>query len=153
MVEIIDFREDKKEFIKTLNYEWLQKYFSIEPNYERVLNNPQTEIIDKGGMIFYALYNGEIAGTASLLKLDEDTYELGKMATTKVVQGRGLGKRLMQHCIEAATLAGAKKIILYSNTKLDAAIHLYKKFGFCEIPLTDAQYVRSNIKMEKILSS
>ena len=48
MVEIIDYTEEKKEFIKTLNYEWLQKYFSIEPNDERVLNNPQIEIIDKG---------------------------------------------------------------------------------------------------------
>lgn len=128
MVEIIDYTEEKKEFIKTLNYEWLQKYFSIEPNDERVLNNPQIEIIDKGGMIFYAFYNGVIAGTASLLKLDEDTFELGKMASTATVQGKGLGKKLLQHCIDEATAAGAKKIILYSNTKLDAAIHLYKKY-------------------------
>ena len=100
----------------------------MEPNDERVLNNPQIEIIDKGGMIFYAFYNGVIAGTASLLKLDEDTFELGKMASTATVQGKGLGKKLLQHCIDEATAAGAKKIILYSNTKLDAAIHLYKKY-------------------------
>jgi hypothetical protein len=37
---------------KTLNIEWLSKYFKIEPKDELVLSNPQEEIIDKGGMIF-----------------------------------------------------------------------------------------------------
>ena len=153
MIEIVDYTEDKKEFIKTLNYEWLQKYFSIEPIDVLQLSDPKKEIIDKGGMIFYALYKGEIAGTASLLKVDNESYELGKMATTKDAQGMGIGKKLLQHCIDAATAAGAKKIILYSNTKLTPAIHLYKKFGFTQIPLLDSHYVRSNIVMKKMLET
>jgi hypothetical protein len=53
-----------KEPIKTLNIEWLSKYFKIEPKDELVLSNPQEEIIDKGGMIFIS----EVVGTVSLLK-------------------------------------------------------------------------------------
>jgi hypothetical protein len=62
------FSSTLKEPIKTLNIEWLSKYFKIEPKDELVLSNPQEEIIDKGGMIFYAKYNEVIVGTVSLLK-------------------------------------------------------------------------------------
>jgi ribosomal protein S18 acetylase RimI-like enzyme len=47
--------------------------------------------------------------------------------------------------------AGGKRIILYSNTKLETAIALYRKLGFKEIPL-DGPYKRSDIKMELLLS-
>ncbi|MFV8465225.1 hypothetical protein [Flavobacterium sp. LB1P62] len=55
-VEIIPFTTALTEPIKTLNIEWLNKYFKVEPKDEIVLSNPQGEIIDKGGMIFYAKY-------------------------------------------------------------------------------------------------
>jgi hypothetical protein len=53
-----------------LNIEWLSKYFKIEPKDELVLST-QEEIIDKGGMIFYAKYNEVIVGTVSLLKMND----------------------------------------------------------------------------------
>lgn len=33
---------------------------------------------------------------------------------------------------------GINKIILYSHTKLQPALHLYRKFGFVEIPVDDS---------------
>jgi hypothetical protein len=66
-IEIIDFTNDLKDHIKRLNYEWLEKHFSIEKSDEVSLSNPQGEIIDKGGMVFYATLNNKIVGTASLL--------------------------------------------------------------------------------------
>ena len=42
----------------------------------------------------------------------------------------------------------ATKLILYSNTKLHPAIHLYKKYGFKEVPLANPESKRANIKME-----
>ena len=71
--EIIPFSIELKEPIKTLNLEWLHKYFKVEPKDEKVLSDPQGEIIDKGGMIFYARYNDKIVGTVSLLKIDNAT--------------------------------------------------------------------------------
>lgn len=49
------------------------------------LSNPREQIIDKGGFIFYALLNGEIVGTASLLKKREAVFELGKMEVSEKV--------------------------------------------------------------------
>ncbi|MDX6181495.1 GNAT family N-acetyltransferase [Flavobacterium sp. Fl-77] len=151
-VEIIPFSADLKEHIKILNLAWLIKYFRVEEKDELVLSNPQEEIIDKGGMIFYAKYNNEIIGTASLMKIDTDTFELSKMAVSDKAQGLGIGNKLLVHCLAVAEESGIKKVILYSNTKLLPAIHLYRKFGFIETPLEGKTYERADIKMEKIIS-
>ncbi|CAM4030706.1 GNAT family N-acetyltransferase [Flavobacterium sinopsychrotolerans] len=150
-VAIIPFSPTYKEAIKTLNLEWLQKHFRVEPKDEIVLSDPQGQIIDKGGMIFYAKYKDEIVGTVSLIKIDDTTFELSKMAVTHGVQGLGIGKKLMLHCLAVAEAKGMEKLILYSNRKLLSAIHLYEKFGFVEVPLEDGVYERADIKMERII--
>lgn len=152
-IEIIDYSEQLKAPIKTLNVEWLEKYFSVEPNDIIQLSNPKEEIIDKGGMIFYTKHNNEIVGTASLLKVENNIYELGKMAVTDKCQGHGIGNVLMEHCLAVAKQQGIQKLILYSNTKLAPAIHLYRKYGFTETLLEHPHYQRANIKMEKNLYS
>ena len=151
MITIVPYTEATRHFVKELNYEWLEKYFSVEPNDELQLSDPQKYIIDKGGLIFYAFYNNEIAGTFSLLRVDEQTYELGKMATTAAFQGKGIGNAMLEFCIATAREMHVKKLILFSNTKLENAIHLYKKFGFYEVQLDKTLYKRSDIKMEKNL--
>jgi ribosomal protein S18 acetylase RimI-like enzyme len=151
-VEIIPFSTDLKEHIKTLNLEWLKKYFKVEPKDEIVLSNPQVEIIDKGGMIFYAKYNNQIIGTVSLIKIDDSTFELSKMAVTDTIQGLGIGKKIMEHCLAVAKEKGIQKLILYSNRSLLPAIHLYEKYGFNEVALEDGVYERADIKMERIIS-
>lgn len=150
-VEIIPFSADLKKPIKTLNIEWLKKYFKVEPKDELVLSNPQSEIIDKGGFIFYARYNNEIVGTISLLKIDNTTYELSKMAVTDSVQGLGVGKKMIEYCFDVAREKNIKRLFLYSNRSLLSAIHLYEKYGFVEIPLEEGVYERADIKMEKIM--
>ena len=58
---------------------------------------------------------------------------------------------MMEFCLQKAKELGMLKLILYSSTKLENAIHLYRKYGFKEIPLDNSEYKRSNIKMEIIL--
>ncbi len=152
MIKIIPFTEDKKEYIKILNYEWLQKYFTVEPNDVIQLSDPVKEIVNKGGLIFYALYNNEIVGTYSLMKINDEEYELAKMAVIESCKGLGIGKLMLVHSIDEALKLEAKILSLYSNTKLEAAIHLYRKYGFEQVLLpSDIHYERANIKMEKKL--
>ncbi len=151
-VEIIPFSPDLKEHIKTLNIAWLEKYFKVEEKDKITLSNPQKEIIDKGGMIFYAKYNDEIIGTASLLKINDSTVEVSKMAVSDKAQGLGIGNKLLEHCIKVAQESNIKSLILYSNRILLPAIHLYKKFDFAEIPLESGIYERADIKMELKIS-
>jgi len=150
-IDIIPYTTELKEHIKTLNYEWLEKWFHVEPGDARSLCNPQTEIIDKGGVIYYARWKGEIIGTASLLFVAEGIFELGKMAVTSKAQGLGIGTLLLEHCISVAQEMGAHKMVLYSNTKLQTAIRLYRKYGFTECTLEPGLYERADIKMERHL--
>jgi ribosomal protein S18 acetylase RimI-like enzyme len=147
-VLIIPFSPDLNKEIKTLNVEWLKKHFKVEAKDELVLSDPQGEIIDKGGMIFYAKYDNKIVGTISLLKIDETTFELSKMAVTDSVQGLGIGQKLLEHCLKIAKQKGIEKLILYSNRKLFPALYLYTKFGFQEVSLEEGIYERADIKME-----
>jgi mannose-6-phosphate isomerase-like protein (cupin superfamily)/ribosomal protein S18 acetylase RimI-like enzyme len=150
-LEIIPYQPELAKELKKLNVEWLEKYFKVEPNDELQLSDPQGEIIDKGGMIFFARKGSDIIGTASLLKIDNHFYELGKMAVTAAAQGFGTGHVLMEHCIHIAKQHGIKKLVLYSNRSLGPAIHLYKKYGFAEVPMEPGHYERANIKMEKTI--
>lgn len=149
VVEIIVFSEELSEPIKTLNCEWLEKYFRIEEGDVASLSDPQKHIIDKGGHIYYAKLNGEIVGTASLLKKSETVYELGKLAVSDKAQGHGIGTILIEHCLNIAKQKQIKTLILYSNTILQSAIHLFRKYGFEEVDLESGVYERANIKMEK----
>ena len=150
-IEIIPVSIELSIVIKKLNYEWLEKYFKVEKGDFIALSNPQTEIIDKGGFIYFAKRNAEIVGTVSLLKKSDTVFELGKMAVTENAQGLGIGKILVEHCLTVAKEKNMEKLVLYSNTKLASAIHLYEKYGFTEIELEYGLYERANIKMEKVI--
>jgi mannose-6-phosphate isomerase-like protein (cupin superfamily)/predicted GNAT family N-acyltransferase len=150
-IEIIPFAEELREPIRTLNLEWLERYFRVEEGDIVSLNDPLHEIIGKGGAVFYARYNGEIVGTASLMRLDDEVCELGKMAVTDRAQGRGIGAALLRHALAVARRRAFRTIVLYSHTGLAPAIHLYRKHGFTEVDLEPGHYARANIKMSRQL--
>ncbi len=146
-LKIISFKEEYTHHFRDLNLEWLERYFYVENHDKEVLNNAKTYIIDKGGYIFFALYKGEVAGTLALMN-EEEGYELSKMAVSPKFQGLKIGQQLMQYSIHFARNKGWSKLLLYSNTILENAIYIYRKYGFKEVELkTDSPYNRSNIKM------
>ena len=146
------FSKIDSEKFKSLNLEWLDTYFKVEPIDEIVLNNPEREVIDKGGFIFMIQKNYNTIGTFAFIKKSAKIYEFSKMAITPDERGNGYGNMAMEFLIQFAKNKKWSKLILYSNTKLKNSIHLYKKYGFKEIPLgKNLIYSRGNIKMELIL--
>ena len=152
-MEIISFDQKYAEDFRQLNIEWLEKYFGVEPHDEEVLGKPEKYIIKAGGNIFFVRENDRILGTVALMKIDEGIFELTKMAVAPAAQGKNIGQKLMQHTLDFAKSRGWEKLIIYSNRKLENAIHIYKKYGFREIPIGENNpYARSDIKMELPLS-
>ncbi len=123
----------------------------MEASDYRYLDHPEENILDKNGQIFFAIYNDKPVGTCALIKTDEQTFELGKMAVSDEAKGKGIGYLLGVAAIEKAREAGAKRIYLESNTMLKPAISLYQKLGFKKITGKPSPYERSNICMEIIL--
>lgn len=149
-IEIVEFKPEYRGDFKKLNVEWLQKYFEVEPFDEQQLSNPETEILEKDGKIFFAKEGDRIFGTASLLK-ESDRFDLAKMAVTEDSKGKGIGNLLMDRCMAEAKKLGAEKIVLTSNRILILAITMYEKYGFREVPIReDIPCERGNIRMELI---
>jgi len=152
-MEILSYTPKYAEDFKNLNIAWLEKYFWVEPHDEDVLGNPEKYIIKPGGTIFFVKENEDIIGTVALMKMDDTVFELTKMAVTPSSQGKNIGQQLMEHTINFAKQKNWKKLIIYSNRKLENAIYIYKKYGFVEIPIEDNNpYSRGDIKMELNLS-
>lgn len=152
-MKIVSFHQKFAQALYDLNMDWLETYFYVEDFDKEVLSNPKQYIIDPGGHIFFLLEGDVVLGTVALMKADAGVFELTKMAVLKTMRGRKIGQKLMQHCIDFAVNNGFKKIFLYSNTKLENAIYIYRKYGFIEIPVEkDSPYERSNIKMELPIS-
>ena len=103
-------------------------------------------ILEKGGKIFFFFFEDKIIGTVALMPKNS-SFELTKMAVTDKIQSKGIGSLLMQKCIDEARNLGLKEIFLFSNTKLDKAINLYKKVGFLEEHFDSSDYKRANIYM------
>lgn len=146
-IEIIPFEEKYAKYFYDLNADWLKKYFYIEPYDEKVLSNPKQYVIDPGGFIFFAKYNTEIVGVVSLIN-QKTFFELSKMAVSPKYQGFKIGQQLMDFTINFAKEKCWDSITLYSHRSLKAAIQLYTKVGFKEIPVEkDSHYERADIKM------
>ena len=152
-IEFLPYRAELKEYFVQLNLSWLEEYFVIEPYDQKVLEDCENEIIDNGGYIFFALQNKTVVGTFAFIKMGEGVYELSKMAVPKALRGQGIGNLMIRFSIRYAEQHHWRKLVLYSNTVLQNSIHLYRKYGYQEIPLeVDKPYERSDIKMELILS-
>ena len=83
----------------------------------------------------------------------ERVFELTKMAVAPRHQGNKIGQQLMQYCIDFAVINKFDALVIYSNTLLENAIYIYRKYGFIEIPVEEkSPYKRCNIKMELVIN-
>ena len=151
-LEIIEYKDKYKERYKELAMEWLNKYNLYEHEDELILNNPEKLILNKGGYIFLAKLNEKVIGTVSLIPVESGVFELAKLAVTKNYQNNGIAKVLIEKAIQTAKKEDAEKILLYSNSKLKKAYHLYKEYGFKEININNNKYETANLKMELYLN-
>lgn len=148
-ITIVTFDSVYAEAFARLNYEWIERYFVIEPHDREVLDNPHEYIVGPGGEVFFSLVGDVVAGTCAMVRTNDTLFELTKMAVSPDFQGRGIANRLMDACIEFARAKGAETIFLETNSKLPVALALYRKYGFVDTPLDpDSFYSRANVRME-----
>lgn len=146
-VEIIDFEPRYREAFRTLNLEWLEKYFEVEPIDRELLWNPES-ILEGGGVILFARLHGEIVGTCALQRQGE-ACELIRMAVTERHQGRQIGKKLLTAALQRARAMGFGSVYLVTNSGLTPAVTLYRKAGFRVTHCgPNAKYRRGDLTME-----
>ncbi len=84
-VRIEGYRPAYKRHFRQLNELWLDELFSVEDGDRRLLDDPAGRIVRRGGAVFFALVDDEVAGTCALLRHRDQTWELAKMAVAPAV--------------------------------------------------------------------
>ena len=146
-VRVVPYAPRHRERFRELNLAWISEHFRVEEADRRALDDPEGYILGHGGCILMAEAEGRIVGGCALLRNDDGSFELAKMAVEHAVRGMGVGRALGNAAIARARALGARYVELLSNTRLTPAIALYRSLGFVEAPLPANDYERANIKM------
>jgi putative acetyltransferase len=92
------------------------------------------ELFQKPGSIYYvAEQEGEILGGAGIYPsngLPKGTCELVKMYLKPATRGLGLGRKLIEQCLEFAKALGYVQVYIETMPELRKALSVYEKFGF-----------------------
>lgn len=147
-VEILDYEPRFAADFRDLNVEWLEKHFRVEPIDHDILGDPDSRVIAGGGAILFASLDGRIVGTVALKHHGGGVYELTKMAVTERCQGAGIGRQLLQACLEKYRKIGGRQLFLESHSSLTAALRLYESAGFSHQPRPKpSDYERADVYM------
>jgi len=148
-VQIVEYKPEHRQRFKEINEQWITRSYVMEEEDIKTVEDPEGYILKGGGKIYIALYKGHPVGTCAYLNMGDKVYEMIKMAVAENYRGLKIGKKIGEESVRAIKELGAKKIILFSNTKGSAAaIQLYHKLGFKEVPLGTSEFIRADIRME-----
>ncbi|MEO8115627.1 MAG: GNAT family N-acetyltransferase, partial [Phenylobacterium sp.] len=129
-------------------------HFTLEAKDREVLEDPEGKILAGGGKVFMALEDGQAVGCVAMIRLADGGYEVAKMTVSETLRGSGLGRALMQRCIDAAEAEGAPRLYLETNSSLAPALGLYRAMGFCDLAPAErpeTPYARCDVWMERRL--
>ncbi|WP_310603982.1 GNAT family N-acetyltransferase [Anaerosporobacter sp.] len=140
MVELRVYNNEMQQDIKDFYYKCFKNLgLGYEPggrHFDTV--NIQEEYMSSGCM--WCLYDGDLLiGTVAVKNINmeaknEKIAELKRLFVLKEYQNRGYGKLLLEDAISYAHENGFDKIRLDSKIEFSTAVHLYRKYGFTEIP-------------------
>lgn len=136
MITIRDLRKEDNPRLAKIVKDTLAEFGANHPN--TVYYDPTTDALFEvfrtpGSKYFLAEIDGEMVGGGGIYPtdgLDSDTCELVKMYLLPQARGHGLGRMLIEKCIDAAREIGYKKIYLETMPELKQALKVYEKFGF-----------------------
>ena len=136
MVIIRDLQKEDNPALAKVVRDTLAEFGANHPN--TVYYDPTTDTLFEvfqtpRSKYFLAELNNKIVGGGGIYPTDglpPDTCELVKMYLLPEARGFGLGRTLIEKCIEAAAENGFKKIYLETMPELKQALSVYEKFGF-----------------------
>ncbi|MEV0246629.1 GNAT family N-acetyltransferase [Nocardia sp. NPDC050712] len=150
VVEPMSTPEDARAF-KEINEEWIRAYFALEPADSHLLDNPETEIVAKGGQVLIARDGAEVVGCGAVVPEGHGVYEISKMGVAPRQRGRGIGRLILEAAVDYARAQGATTLYLESNKRLANAVHLYESVGFAHVPpdaVRQSPYSRADVFMK-----
>lgn len=110
-----------------------QKYLEIQ-NYDAELEHLETKYGQPYGRLYIAYCDKKLAGCIGLRKIDAQNCEMKRLYVRPEFRGKRIGNQLVQKIINDAKEIGYEHMLLDTLPFLQSAIHMYKQYGFYEIP-------------------
>jgi len=121
-------------------------------SFEEELKDPLKKYGPPAGDLLLATWHSETAGCIALTKLKEiGACEMKRLYVRPPFREHKIGKVLVEKLIASAKEKGYTRMRLDSLNKLEAAIRLYKNFGFKHIPAYYDNPLNGVVYMEKEL--
>jgi len=146
-------REAKKNEFYLLQEQRLSSYQPykkvIPPEHWEMLKSNLASPNDQqsGVEVFVAEIDGHIAGSVVLFPAESIAYEwdattleypeIRLLAVSEDFRSRGVGKALVEHCIDISKIRRQKFIGLHTGSFMENAIALYEKMGFQRVDSLD----------------
>ena len=103
------------------------------------------------GALLFAYHGEEAIGCVGIRSLEGTTAELKRMFVQPPHQGHGIGQELLQRAFTLAQELGYTRIRLDTLSTMHGALHLYRQYGFYEIPPYYHNPIAGAVYMEKQL--
>ncbi|MGQ9632449.1 MAG: GNAT family N-acetyltransferase [bacterium] len=134
MISIREFVPQFKDGVSAVISEVLYSElgFAPDPELDRDIREIEVQYSPPDGVFLVALDGESVVGTSAIRRLSEDDCELKRMFLLKEYRGRGIAKEMMTRLIDFARKRGYKRILLDTAQDMEAAIGLYRRFGFRE---------------------
>lgn len=110
------------------------KSYLDRQNYDEEIENLEQKYGLPEGRLYVAYLNGKLAGCIGLRKIDRENCEMKRLYVRPEFRGKHLGYTLVERIIHDAKEIGYEFMLLDTFPFLEGAIHMYKNFGFYEIP-------------------
>ena len=123
-----------------------QKYLDIQ-HFDEELTHLESKYGMPEGRLYLAYFDNDLAGCIGLRKINDKNCEMKRLYVRPQFRGRHIGNRLIQQIIEDAGTIGYSYILLDTLPFLESAIHMYKKYGFYEIPCYNDSPMETSIYM------
>lgn len=153
-MKVVPYDEKYKEDFIEMNKHWISEMFVIEDEDLVAFNNIES-VLEAGGQIFFAIDDEEnVLACCMIAPLPNGEWEIEKFCARGMYTGTGAGTACLKACMNYAREKCVEKIVIVTNTKCEQAIHLYRKFGFIEVPVDKKKfpYERANIAFEQTLT-
>ncbi|MDY8138433.1 GNAT family N-acetyltransferase [Aquimarina sp. 2201CG5-10] len=111
-------------------------YYNVLANIGELTKNPKTRLLiavtskeQIGGAVIY-LGDMKFYGSGGSAPNEKNASGFRLLAVNPTTRGKGIGKQLVNHCIELAREEKQKEVVIHSTKAMEIAWGMYEKIGF-----------------------
>ena len=119
-------------YVAYIQMKFYQMHYAFNEIFEYYLLASLAEFVKSGdgNRLWVAECGGTIIGSIAIVKTQDYTAQLRWFYVDARFQGKGIGQRLMDTAMQFCREQRYRHIFLWTARPLDAAKHLYEKYGF-----------------------